>query len=110
MEALQVLTNWNLMLALVHVAMGMACARLFCTAPDMVQKLVLLTLIVSALLLFSFYLLRLFGELPKDSGAIIGGILAIEHIGVILYIMRLALVESGVCKKSSQQYRPFRDS
>lgn len=95
--------DWDVIFAAAHVLMLVACGRLFCTAPDVLQKVVLLIIIVSGLLLFAYYTLRAFELMVKDDFTIVGSILAIEHIGVMLYILRLALVETGVCRKSSRQ-------
>jgi len=98
--------EWDLIMAVIHVLLVTACARLFCTAPDPLQKLVLLSIIASGLLLFAYYLLCVFGAMDKGDNNIVGSILAIEHVGVMLYILRLALVETGVCRKLSRQSPP----
>jgi hypothetical protein len=92
---------WNLIYAAAHIFLLMVCARLFCTAPDWMQKSVLLTVMASASMLLAYYLLLATGAVFDDPGAIVATILMVEHFGICIYIIRLWLQGYGLCKKSS---------
>jgi uncharacterized membrane protein len=98
--------SWDITLLTVHILLAMGAGRLFCTAPDWMQKLVLFNVIVAALGLVGCYALQLFRidfdyllELKVAS-------LSVEHIAVLLYIGRLILVENELCKNSLPRSRP----
>lgn len=91
-------TLWSLSMAALHVAVALGFGHLFCTAPDRVQKFILLLMIVSALSLLAYYAAALFGHEPPWEIKAIG--YGVEHAGVLLYLFRIYYREN-LCPKSS---------
>lgn len=97
--------SWDITLLTVHILLAMGAARLFCTAPDWLQKLVLFNVIIAGLGLVTYYALLMarvdFDYLQQLKLAAY----SVEHIGVLLYIGRLILVENELCKTSLPRSR-----
>lgn len=93
---------WNLSMMLIHIVVAMVIGRLFCTAPDKVQKLGMLILIVGEILLVNYYAYGLFiSDLPevyKDLAY------KIEHVAILLFVARLLLIEVMKCKSWRQEF------
>lgn len=97
---------WDITFLTVHILLAMGAGRLFCTAPDWMQKLVLFNVIVAGIGLVGYYALQLF-RVEFDYMTQLRLIsLSVEHIGVLLYVGRLILVENALCKNSLPRSRP----
>lgn len=98
--------SWDITYLTVHILLAMGAGRLFCTAPDWLQKLVLFNVILAALGLVSYYALQLFRIDFDYMLQLKLAAFSVEHIGVLLYIGRLILVENELCKNSLLRSRP----
>lgn len=99
--------SWDITLLTVHILLAMGGGRLFCTAPDWIQKMVLINVIAAAIGLVAYYGLQLFGVAFAYSVELRLLAFSFEHVGVLLYVGRLVLVESELCKNSLPRSRPF---
>lgn len=99
--------SWDITFLTVHILLAMGAGRLFCTAPDWLQKLVLFNVILGALGLVGYYAVLLFRIDFEYLLQLKLASFSVEHIGVLLYIGRLILVENGLCKNSLARSRLF---
>lgn len=99
--------SWDITLLTVHILLAMGAGRLFCSAPDWLQKLVLFNVIVAGLVLTAHYAMKLFGIEFYYSTEMKLVAFSFEHVGVLLYVGRLFMVENHLCKTSLQRSRHY---
>lgn len=94
--------TWDITMLFVHLVALCALGILAKDAPDVLQKLVLGTLICAAAVLCYYYGARLFGL--DCTGFLAGVAHEIEHVAVLLYVFRLFVADQERrCLQSSSQ-------
>lgn len=95
--------TWDLTLLLVHILAAYGFALLFCTAPDRLQKGVLSIFMIASLVLITYYALAFARYAAPWELKALG--YSIEHTAVLLYLVRILLIERLACKILSPRSR-----
>lgn len=99
---------WDFFYALIFAFAAMGCASVFCTAPDRLQKVVLLCMMMGFTVLFAYYCAGvacdLGGSIPHIQVRDIGYNFIVW--GVLISIFRIIFKEH-VCKNLSEPSRPY---
>lgn len=90
--------SWSLTMLVVNILLAMGAGRLFCSAPDWVQKIALLNVIFAALVFVAYYTAVSFGIDVHWVVRLIA--LSFCYLAVLTHIGRLLLVEFGLCRNS----------
>ncbi len=95
---------WNLMFLIFYIVLALGAGRLFCSAPDWVQKAALFCVILGALIFVGYYGSETLGDgthwIVKVSA------LYFFQFAVAIHVFRLVIVEMGICKSCLPQSRP----
>lgn len=83
--------SWDITMLFVHLVALCALGILAKDAPDILQKLVLGTLICAAAVLCYYYAAKLFGL--DCTGFLAGVAHEIEHVAVLLYVFRIFVAD-----------------
>ena len=93
--------EWGLTLLVINAMAAYLFAKLYCEAPDALQKLILVGVMLSSLALVFYYAMILF--LGVDLREVQALALQNEHVAVLLYAFRLLYVRF-LCQRPLTKY------
>jgi hypothetical protein len=95
--------SWNVTMLFVHLAALLSLGALSRDAPDVVQRIVIATLLVALAILCYYYAALLFGL--SCTGYLSNVAHEIEHVSVLLYVFRIFLADQERrCLRNSLQH------